>query len=115
MWVPWVPTPPPPTGFPGYAAVRRAVLYGRRGHKAHLRAIFDVVSFAKAKVTQVVGRRPFAGSAHLRRQGQVGEMVRQGAQAIYDVVEGPIRRTALEVVVQRLMKEREEKRITEWF
>lgn len=117
MWVPWVPTPlpPPPTAFPGYAAVRRAVLYGRRGRKAHLRAIFDVVSFAKAKVTQVVGRRPFAGSAHLRRQGQVGEMVRQGAQAIYDVVEGPIRRTALEVVVQRLMKEREEKRITEWF
>lgn len=107
--------PPTPTAVPGYAAVCRAVLYGCRGRKAHLRAIFDVVSFAKAKVTQVVGRRPFAGSARLRGQGQVGEMVRQGAQAIYDVVEGPIRRGALEVVVQRLMKEGEEKKITEWF
>lgn len=108
MRVPRAPTPHPPA-VPGYAAVCRAVLYGRRGRKAHLRAIFDVVSLAKAKVTQVVGRRPFAGSARLRGQGEVGEMVRQGAQAIYDVVEGPIRRGALEVVVQHLMKEGEEK------
>lgn len=49
------------------------------------------MSFVEAKVAQVVGRRPFAGPVRLRGHGQVGEMVRQGAQAIYDVVKGPIR------------------------
>lgn len=81
------------------------MLYGHQGREAHLRAVFDVVSFVEAEVTKVVGRRPFAGSARLWGQGQVGEMVRQGAQAICDVVEGAVRRGALEeVVVQRLRK-----------
>lgn len=66
-------------------------LWTPRGRKAHLRTVFYVVSFVEAKVTQVVGRRPFAGSARLRGQGQVREMVRQGAQAIYDVVKRPVR------------------------
>lgn len=99
----------PPTAVPGYAAVCGAVLYGRRGREAHLRAVFDVVSFVEAEVTKVVGRRPFAGSARLWGQGQVGEMVRQGAQAVCDVVEGAVRRGALEeVVVQHLMKAEED-------
>lgn len=82
-------------------------LWTPRGRKAHLRTVFYVVSFVEAKVTQVVGRRPFAGSARLRGQGQVGEMVRQGAQAIYDVVKRPVRWGALEeIVVQRLMEKK---------
>lgn len=77
------------------------------GREAHLRTVLDVVSFVEAKVTQVVGRRPFAGSARLRGQGQVGEMVRQGAQAFYDVVKGPVRWRALkQIVVQCLMEKK---------
>lgn len=85
MWVScWA-----PTAVPAYAAVCGAVLYGHG--EAHLRTVFDVVAFVEAKVTQVVGRRPFAGSARLRGQGQVREVVGQGGQAIYDVVKGPVR------------------------
>lgn len=85
------------------------MLYGHQGREAHLRAVFDVVSFVEAEVTKVVGRRPFAGSARLWRQGQVGEMVRQGAQAICDVVEGAVRRGALEEVVVQCLRKGEEK------
>lgn len=86
MWVSWW----APTAVPGYAAVCGAVLSGHGGgREAHLRTVFDVMTFVEAKVTQVVGRWPFAGSARLRGQGQVGEMVRQGGQAIYDVGKGP--------------------------
>lgn len=85
------------------------MLYGHRGREAHLRAVFDVVSFVEAEVTKVVWRRPFAGSACLWGQGQVGEVVRQGAQAIRDVVEGAVRRGALEEVVVQCLREGEEK------
>lgn len=85
------------------------MLYGHQGREAHLRAIFDVVSFVEAEVTKVVRRRPFAGSARLWGQGQVGEMVRQGAQAICDVVEGAVRRGALEEVVVQCLRKGEEK------
>lgn len=60
----WVPRTAP-TAVPGYGDV----LYGHRGREAHLRAVFDVVSFVEAEVTKVVGRRPFAGSARLWGQG----------------------------------------------
>ncbi len=75
---------------------------------AHLRAVFDVVSFVEAKVAQVVGRWPFAGFACFGGQGEVREMVRQRAQAVHDVVEGPIGRGALvEIVVQGLSENRQ--------
>lgn len=101
------PTTTTTTAVPGYAACLRGCLWTPRGREAHLRTVFDVVSFVEAEVTQVVGRRPFAGSARLRGQGQVVEVVRQGAQAIHDVVKGPVRRGALEeIVVQRLMEKK---------
>lgn len=100
----WVPRTAP-TAVPGYGDV----LYGHQGREAHLRAVFDVVSFVEAEVTKVVGRRPFAGSARLWGQGQVGEMVRQGAQAFCDVVEGAVRRGALEEVVVQCLRKGEEK------
>ena len=81
--------------------------------RAHLRAVFDVVSFVEAQVAQVVGRRPFAGFARLGGQGEVREMVRQGAQAIHDVVEGPIGRggALVEVVVQSLSEREKKKKV----
>lgn len=60
-------------------------------HTAHLRAVFDVVSFVEAKVAQVIGRRPFAGLSRLRGQGEVREVIRQAAEAVHDIVEGPVR------------------------
>lgn len=71
----------------------------------HLRAVFDVVSLIKAKVAQVVGRRPFAGFVCLRGKGEVWEMVSQGAQAVHDIVEGLAGwRTLVEIVVQGLFE-----------
>lgn len=46
-------------------------LMGRITDVAHLRAVFDVVAFVEAKVTQVVWRWPFAGFACLGGQGEV--------------------------------------------
>lgn len=88
IWVPWT---PPHSCSRLRCCLWSCALWTPRGREAHLRTVFDVVSFVEAKVAQVVGRRPFAGSARLRGHGQVGEMVRQGAQAIYDVVKGPVR------------------------
>lgn len=67
--------------------------------------------FVEAEVTQVVGRRPLAGSAARLGggQGQVGEMVGQGAQALHDVVEGPIRRGSLQEVVVQCLDEKKNK------
>lgn len=70
---------------------------------AHLGAVLDVVAFVEAEVAQVVRWRSFAGFAGLRGQAEVWEMVRQSAQAVHDVVEGPVGRWDLvEVVVQGL-------------
>lgn len=71
---------------------------------AHLRAVFDVVSFVEAKMAQVVGWWPFAGLACLRGQGEVWEMVRQRAEALHNIVERAVWRGALvEIIVQGLV------------
>lgn len=66
-----------------------------------LRAVLDVVSFVEAQVTQVGGRRPFAGFA-VNRKTEVGEMVRQvldaaergGAQGLAVALKGVRRNVA---------------------
>lgn len=83
----------------------KATLTG--SYAAHLRAVFDVVSFVEAKVAQVVWRRPFAGFACLWGQRKVWEMVRQRAQTVHDIVEGPVGWGALvEIVVQGLSEKK---------
>lgn len=57
----------------------------------YLGAVLDVVAFVKAQVAQVVGWGPLARLAALRREGQVGEVLGEGAEAICDVVEGAVR------------------------
>lgn len=63
--------------------------------RPYLGAVLDVVSFVEAQVTQVVGWGPLAGLAGLRGEGQVREVLGEGAEAIGDVVEGAIGRGAL--------------------
>ena len=48
------------------------------------------MSFVEAQVAQVVGWGPLAGLAGLGGQGQVGEMLREGAEAVGNVVEGAV-------------------------
>lgn len=62
---------------------------------ACLGAVLDVVSFVETQVAQVVGRGPLAGLPGLRGQGQVGEVLGEGAEAVGDVVEGAVGRGAL--------------------
>ena len=71
------------TGQPGPRAAARARL-------PYLGAVLDVVSFVEAQVAQVVGWGPLAGLAGLGGEGQVGEMLGEGAEAVRDVVEGAV-------------------------
>lgn len=66
-----------------------------RARLPYLGAVLDVVSFVETKVAQVVGRGPLAGLPGLGGQGQVGEVLREGAEAVGDVVEGAVGRGAL--------------------
>lgn len=83
----------------------------RVGHVAHLRAVFDVVAFVEAQVTQVVRRRPLAGFSRLSRQGQVRKVVGQGAQAVHDVGEGVAGRGALVELIGRGLLEGKERKV----
>lgn len=61
------------------------------------------MSFVEAQVTQVVGWGPLAGLPGLGGEGQVREVLREGAEAIGDVVEGAVGRGALvHAAAQRL-------------
>lgn len=69
----------------------------------YLGAVLDVVSFVEAQVAQVVGRGPLAGLPGLRGEGQVREVLGEGAEAISDVVEGAVGRgTLVHTAAQRL-------------
>lgn len=69
----------------------------------YLGAVLDVVSFVEAQVAQVVGRGPLAGLSGLGGEGQVREVLGEGAEAVGDVVEGAIGRGALvHAAAQRL-------------
>ena len=71
------------TGQPGPRAPTGAGL-------PYLGAVLDVVSFVEAQVAQVVGWGPLAGLAGLRGEGQVREMLGEGAEAVGDVIEGAV-------------------------
>ena len=61
------------------------------------------MSFVEAQVAQVVGWGPLAGLAGLRGEGQVREVLCEGAEAVGDVVEGAIGRgTLVHAAAQRL-------------
>lgn len=75
----------------------------QRRRLPYLGTVLDVVSFVEAQVAQVVGGGPLAGLAGLRGEGQVREVLGEGAEAIGDVVEGAVGRGALvHAAAQRL-------------
>lgn len=81
-------------------------------HIAYLWAVFDVVAFVEAKVTQVVGRRHLVGFASVSRQGQVRKVISQGAEAVHDVCEGAAGGRALvQLMGKGLLEAKEERKI----